>query len=895
VTVRPHTLSGRTFATAGNEDGTYEIRNLPPGDYYVTVSFVGYTVEVFNLRIVADTDVARQDARLAPKVIDLNTISVTASRRPEKINDAPASVSVTSSESIKERTALTPTDHVSGQPGVDMARTGLNQTNMVTRGFNNIFSSALLVLTDNRMAGVPSLSFNAYNFIPTSDLDIDRIEIVSGPGSALYGPNSAAGVMHIITKSPFESEGTTVSVGGGERELMLGSFRHAGSVNNRFGYKISGQYYGGLDWKHAEPSEPPQVTKFRPSPDGPVYIGGQVSNARNYRIRKLATDARFDFLISENTSLIVNGGYNRSSGIELTGLSAGQAINWGYSYVQARMRYKDLFVQGYMNASDAGDTYLLQTGQMIVDRSRVWVGQVQHNYQPTDRWSFTYGADAIFTRPNTDYTINGRNENNDNVNEIGAYLQAEHKLLDHIELIGAARVDDHSRLKDLVFSPRAALVYQPDEHNSLRFTFNQAYATPDNNNLCLDILSLSDPFHTGIDIRVQGVPETGFHWRTDDAGPMFRSQFSPLIGGNPDDYYSLDMLSPQLTNAAWAAGVQLTRGGLISRLTTPTSEGGPGIDPATAAAIADAAVSVVPNTISSQGTVMRVLDLDSQQPIEVGAGYVEDIEALKPAITRTLELGYKGVLSDRIRFSVDAYRTNKHNFVGPLTIETPNVFMDIDPNTLAAEIVPAVGAAYASADPVTQARLNLLDQDGDGPVDELVTMFITGGASTALGTVTPEEAMNPTDVLVTYRNFGDIAFYGIDLAFAYHLNRHWEFGGTYSYISRNFFAKDADQLHDINLNTPRNKFGAFVQYSHPWRKLGAQSRVRYVDAFDMDTPFFGHRVDSYLLVDLNAGIDIASNTRFNLTVQNVLDNRHIEFVGAPKLGRLTIARITQTF
>jgi len=133
VTVRPHTPSGRTFATAGKEDGSYEITNLPPGDYRVTVSFVGYTAEVFNLRIVTDDDAVRQDARLTPRAIDLNTISVTSSRRPEKINDAPAAVTVTSSEAIEERTTLTPTDHVSGLPGVDMARTGLNQTNMVTR------------------------------------------------------------------------------------------------------------------------------------------------------------------------------------------------------------------------------------------------------------------------------------------------------------------------------------------------------------------------------------------------------------------------------------------------------------------------------------------------------------------------------------------------------------------------------------------------------------------------------------------------------------------------------------------------------------------------------------------------------------------------------------------
>ncbi len=219
VTIRPVDPSGQALATATAEDGSYETGDIPAGEYTVLISFVGYSTESFPLVVGSPSDEAKQDAGLMPKLIDLNTISVTASRRPEKINDAPASVSVVDSEAIEERAALTPTEHIKGLPAVDMARTGLNQSNVVTRGFNNIFSGALLVLTDNRMARVPSLRYNAYNFIPTVGHDIDRIEIVSGPGSALYGPNSAAGVMHIITKSPFGSEGTTVSLGGGERDL----------------------------------------------------------------------------------------------------------------------------------------------------------------------------------------------------------------------------------------------------------------------------------------------------------------------------------------------------------------------------------------------------------------------------------------------------------------------------------------------------------------------------------------------------------------------------------------------------------------------------------------------------------------------------------------------------
>jgi len=905
VTVRPHDLSGRALAVATDKNGSYEVTNIAVGTYGVTVSFVGYSSEVLDLTIADDSDLIHRDVSLTPRAIDLQTISVTASRRPEKLNDAPAEVSVVGSESIQERTTLTPAEHVAVLPGVDIARAGLNQANMVTRGFNNIFSTALLVLVDNRMANVPSLRYNAYNFIPTVDEDIDRIEMVSGPGSALYGPNSAAGVMHIITKSPFVSEGTTVNVGGGERELRLGSFRHAGSYLNRIGYKLSGQFYEGNDWKHFEPSEPSRVAKFRPTASGPDTVGGIVSNSRNFRIRKLSGEGRADFLISDDMSLILNGGYNRSDGIELTGVGAAQARGWAYTFAQARLRYKDLFAQGYVNASDAGNTYLLNTGQLIVDHSRTWAAQIQHSYQPGERWSFVYGADANLTHPNTDYTINGRNEDNDNIDEIGAYVQGERRWSERLNLIGALRLDHHNRLEKLVLSPRGALVYQPDDNHSLRFTYNRAFATPDITNLFLDIMQARDPFGVGagfeealgfrpdINLRVFGVPETGFHWRMGESGPMFRSPFAPLDprGLKTSDYIPFG--DPVFTNVMWSAG----RGAVISNLAASLANSG--LDQAQIAAMLNAVGVVTPAGVTGVNDAMMTFNPDTRSFDPATANDISDIDPLEPAITQTFELGYKGVFSEQVRFSLDLYRTKKHNFVGPLTVETPNVFLD--PNSLSGYLATQIQNGYESADSATQASLDQLDNTSLGgnnngtPVDELTGMFTSGAARIPFGTVSPEESLDPTDLLVTYRNFGDVTLYGLDFSFAYHLNRNWDLGGCYSYVSRNFFPRKAGQVHDIYLNAPRNKFGLSLQYNQPRRTIEVQARLRYVDAFDMISPFVGSHVRSYILLDLTGGVDILEHTRLTITVQNVLDNRHVEFIGAPKLGRLAVARVTQSF
>jgi outer membrane receptor for ferrienterochelin and colicins len=79
-------------------------------------------------------------------------------------------------------------DHLRSLAQVDVIQQGVQSTNVVVRGFNNIFSGALHTLTDHRVAGVPSLRVNIMSWVPSTDEDIERMELVFGPASALYGP-----------------------------------------------------------------------------------------------------------------------------------------------------------------------------------------------------------------------------------------------------------------------------------------------------------------------------------------------------------------------------------------------------------------------------------------------------------------------------------------------------------------------------------------------------------------------------------------------------------------------------------------------------------------------------------------------------------------------------------
>jgi iron complex outermembrane receptor protein len=186
--------------------------------------------------------------------------------------------------------------------------------------------------------------------------------------------------------------------------------------------------------------------------------------------------------------------------------------------------------------------------------------------------------------------------------------------------------------------------------------------------------------------------------------------------------------------------------------------------------------------------------------------------------------------------------------------------------------------------------------NGNGtPVDELVNIFSYGMAGIPFGTVSPQEALDPEAVLVTFRNFGDITLYGADLAVTLRLGSRWLAGGNISYISKNLFEKSAGLPHDIYLNSPKFKFGLSARYSDSRRSLEIGGRLRFVDDFKMYGPFIGTTVKSYAIVDLNVNKGLVYGTRISLTIQNALDNRHREFVGAPKLGRLTIVRLTKSF
>lgn len=829
-------------------DGRFRLE-VPAGTYAVVVTLIGYDTRRVNGVQVAAGGTRTLTIALIARAVALNPIVVTASRREEKRLDAPATVSIVDSEEIRQETAPTVIDHVKNEPGLDVAQTGLQQSNVVARGFNNIFSGALLVMTDNRYAQVPSLRVNAYNFIPTTDLDLDRVEIVLGPGAALYGPNAANGVMHLITTSPIDDPGVAVTVAGGGRSVFQGELRAARKVSDKLGLKVSGQYFRGNDWRYVDPAE--VAARQAALPTNPnTKIG-----LRDYTAERWSVDGRVDVRPWDDGELIFAAGANTGvSSIELTGLGAAQAKDWRYTYVQTRLSKGRLFAQTFANFSNAGDTYLLRTGQPIVDQSFVWAAQAQHGFSVGETEDLTYGIDFQRTEPRTKGTITGRNENDDTINELGGYVHSETTLSDQLEFVGAARLDWHNRLENLVFSPRAALVFKPRENHTLRLTFNRAFSTPTTNNLFLDIVAGRVPIAgpIGYDVRTLGTPESGFTFSKDcptgfDGGYCMRSPFVP------------GQQLPANAALAWNS--------LLEALAPPDLQ---------------PFLPYVEDPAPPVGTVLRRFDPQQQTYVPDPVGPV-DIQRIKPTITNTVEGGYKGLIGDRVLLLGDVYHSNVKDFVTPLRVETPTVFLD-----------PGSTAAFLQEKltPLVQAG-QLTPQQLAGIVQQLTTQL----AMVPIGNIVPDQVDTP-DIVLAYRNFGNVNLWGLDLGTEVLLSDVWSLKGSYSWVSEECFDFDGqpgcEGLLDLSLNAPQSKGTLGVRYQNDRRGIAAEAQARFIDGFPMNTGVYVGRVPGYGVVDANVEVQIPGipGAAFSVTAYNVTDRKHHEFVGAPELGRLVLARLS---
>jgi iron complex outermembrane recepter protein len=198
---------------------------------------------IFPLCISAQTGFSpRQIKRLS--VEELMNLDVTlVSRTPEKLTTVASAIQVITSEDIRRSAATNVPEALRLASNLQVSQLSSSVWIISARGFNSVFSNKLLVMIDGRTIYTPLYGGVLWEQQNVLLEDVERIEVVSGPGGTLWGANAVNGVINIITKHTSQTKGLYASVAAGNFLQDMASLRYGGNIGKKGGYKVYVQHF----------------------------------------------------------------------------------------------------------------------------------------------------------------------------------------------------------------------------------------------------------------------------------------------------------------------------------------------------------------------------------------------------------------------------------------------------------------------------------------------------------------------------------------------------------------------------------------------------------------------------------------------------------------------------
>jgi outer membrane receptor protein involved in Fe transport len=469
--------TGAEFQLFTDANGTWTVASLPADSYSVTATAPA-TVPG-TLRDLKVAPGATATANLTLQVGISETVVVTASRVEQLQVDAAALVTIVNEQRLAAMPTQNYADVMRQIPGVNVVQMSARDFNVTPRGATNVPAASQLVMIDGRPINQDYYGYVAWDFMPTGFGEVKRIEVLSGAASAVWGAYAMNGVVNILTKSPREMAGTTVTMGvgtfdrsGGIAPSDSGSLyyvnaTHAQAVNDRWSYKVSAGYS--------------QSDAFaRPSGNIPNSFQTPYPTFQNFGTKQPKVEGRADYDSADGIQhLSVSGGYSGTGGTFHTGLGPFH-LEDGASGTYSKFDYRrnGWSVKSYVNLWHGEASSLLAVGPLgapllLKFEDRSWDVDVQRTQVLAKRHALTYGGN--FKHNWTSITMAPLADKRE---QVGGYIQDEIFLSDNFRLEVGGRVDKYDSPKDALFSPRAALLVKPTAGQTFRVSYSRAYRAP---------------------------------------------------------------------------------------------------------------------------------------------------------------------------------------------------------------------------------------------------------------------------------------------------------------------------------------------------------------------------------------------------------------------------------
>jgi outer membrane receptor for ferrienterochelin and colicin len=486
-------IVGVEFGDASSSEGTYLIRQVPPGKYTLKVSCIGYHEQYIEEVEVKPGRLTVKNVKLVSKFIELDEVILSAARREQTVNMTPASVSVVKSADIQNRNTSTFDQALETVPGISMQRSiGVSVQALSLRGSSDVagggVGNRVLLAIDGRPALSSDSGGALWSLVPTNF--IDRIEIVKGAFSSLYGSTAMGGVINVITKKPANRSYFKIQANSGFHELPPKSIRYQdrpGFFNavefnhsNRLG---KAAYLLSLSRKESDGHRQHSAYEFY-NLYGKFFY--DLSNSRNLEVTVGADIGRNDYPHTWFSNLEpLRVAPKNTDNIQRKNTFSTDV--YYYAIPSPRVKYSSRFYfyrqyfKTKFNTDDPGQAIPGNEpfGLFIRSDSRKFGNISQMDYYLSDKNYLIAGLDVqrdlVDSIPDT--ILYGKRQ----VNNLAIYAQDEHQFSKKFTINFGFRYDFNkleAGKSSTQLSPKIGFVFTPYEIWSLRFLAGRAFRAP---------------------------------------------------------------------------------------------------------------------------------------------------------------------------------------------------------------------------------------------------------------------------------------------------------------------------------------------------------------------------------------------------------------------------------
>ena len=394
---------------------------------------------------------------------DLGNVEVTSvSKAPEQVWKTPAAIFVITQEDIRRSGATNIPEVLRLAPGVEVAQVDSDHWSIAVRGFAGQFSKSLLVLIDGRSVYTPLFSGVYWDVQNLMLEDVERVEVIRGPGGTIWGSNAVNGVINIITKRANDTQGTLVTAGGGNVTQGTGAARFGGTVGKNLSYRIYGMGFvrgpqfhsdgdGFDDWRMGQLGF---RADWKPGDRDTLTVQGDTYRGETGERVSIATFTPPAELQPDDNAVVSGGNI---------------VARWTHQWTES----SDFQLQAYFDRTNFQDLELGET------RDTLDFDFIQHQRIHRDQ-ELTWGLGARISPSNFIRTSAGVNftpaKQTDTI--YSGFVQYELPIVrDKVSLTAGTKLE-HNNFSGFEFQPSAHLLWTPTNHQSLWAAVTRAVRTP---------------------------------------------------------------------------------------------------------------------------------------------------------------------------------------------------------------------------------------------------------------------------------------------------------------------------------------------------------------------------------------------------------------------------------